>query len=294
MRQAERFSYAGQARFARASAGTPVWDAMAMTMPRGYSAAVTERGANLSGGQRQRVALAQVFLKNPPILILDKATSALDTTSERAVQQAIAIDHLTPRRLRSSLDRRYTQRNANARRLPMPKVFILNGPSSSGKTSTAKAMLSLAVEPLMRFSLDDCYALFSQQPGNGWQSFQRISRAFYHSVCPWIESGFNVVVDTVLERRDCYDAVKLLYDQYDLYFVGLYCGLEELEHRERLRTNRRIGQARSQHSRVHSHCHYDLKLNTEASEPTECARLVLTFFGKHQCDLQGSGSTRDC
>lgn len=60
-----------------------------MAMPGGYSALVSERGQNLSGGQRQRLALARVFLKNPPILILDEGTSALDNISERNVQRAI-------------------------------------------------------------------------------------------------------------------------------------------------------------------------------------------------------------
>lgn len=60
-----------------------------MRMPNGYDTAVAERGANLSGGQKQRIALARVFLKNPPILLLDEATAALDTISERQVQEAI-------------------------------------------------------------------------------------------------------------------------------------------------------------------------------------------------------------
>jgi ATP-binding cassette, subfamily B, bacterial len=60
-----------------------------MAMPGGYQARVTERGANLSGGQRQRLALARVFLKDPPVLILDEGTSALDTIGERRVKQAI-------------------------------------------------------------------------------------------------------------------------------------------------------------------------------------------------------------
>jgi ATP-binding cassette, subfamily B, bacterial len=60
-----------------------------MMMPGGYCARVAERGQNLSGGQKQRIALARVFLKNPPILILDEGTSALDNTSERLVQKAI-------------------------------------------------------------------------------------------------------------------------------------------------------------------------------------------------------------
>ena len=61
-----------------------------LSMPGGYKARVTERGQNLSGGQRQRLALARVFLKNPPILILDEGTSALDNISERRVQDAIS------------------------------------------------------------------------------------------------------------------------------------------------------------------------------------------------------------
>ena len=60
-------------------------------MPEGYDTTLTERGGNLSGGQRQRIALARMFLKNPPVLILDEGTSALDNISERKVRAA--IDH---------------------------------------------------------------------------------------------------------------------------------------------------------------------------------------------------------
>jgi ATP-binding cassette subfamily B protein len=62
-----------------------------LQMANGYETALTERGGNLSGGQRQRIALARMFLKNPPILILDEGTSALDNISERKVRAA--IDH---------------------------------------------------------------------------------------------------------------------------------------------------------------------------------------------------------
>ena len=82
--QATRAQIAAAARQAEA-------EAFIEALPQGYDTVVGERGIRLSGGQRQRLALARAILKNPPVLILDEATAAVDNETEAAIQRSLDL-----------------------------------------------------------------------------------------------------------------------------------------------------------------------------------------------------------
>ena len=90
-----------------------------MDLPQGYATNIGQRGVKLSGGQKQRLSIARVFLKNPPIIIFDEATSSLDNESEKAVQES--LERLASKRTMIVIAHRLsTIRNAG-------RILVLNG-----------------------------------------------------------------------------------------------------------------------------------------------------------------------
>ena len=91
---AENIAYgrtaAGQAEIEEAAKAAEAHE-FVLQLPQGYNTIVGERGQKLSGGQRQRVSIARAVLKDPPILILDEATSAVDNETEAAIQRSMQV-----------------------------------------------------------------------------------------------------------------------------------------------------------------------------------------------------------
>lgn len=172
-------------------------------------------------------------------------------------------------------------------------IVFLNGTSSSGKTSISIELINQKEIPFYHLSIDDFFSNYNDFINNKFPDeptreidHQAVSQilddsifSVYHSTITLLsEMGFNVIVDTVIDNEKRFNEFLYQFIDQPTLFIGVRCSIEELIRREQTRGDRQIGLAASQFSKVYCFDEYDLEVNTEAMNPTECAERILGFI----------------
>jgi chloramphenicol 3-O phosphotransferase len=149
------------------------------------------------------------------------------------------------------------------------KIILVNGASSSGKSTLCRALQAGLDEPFWHYSIDhfrDTGVLPMQRIENGEFSWSDMRDAFFegfHRCLPALaQAGNNLIVEHIVETRAWLSRLAQLLEPIDVYFVGLYCPLPELEKREMQRGDRRTGEARHDFTLVHTFGTYDIEINS--------------------------------
>jgi chloramphenicol 3-O phosphotransferase len=159
-----------------------------------------------------------------------------------------------------------------------PPILFLNGTSSAGKTTTARAFQRLWHDPALYASIDSFIFMLADHVLKNDEARKKalwpLISAFNRSLPHIAGTGFPVVIDYVMESRVWLDECVLQLKDYDVYFVGVQCPLDELERRELARGDRQVGFARWQYDKVHRYGAYDLEIDTHAHTPEACAEQL--------------------
>ncbi|GAA0136916.1 hypothetical protein YSY43_37570 [Paenibacillus sp. YSY-4.3] len=179
-------------------------------------------------------------------------------------------------------------------RLEQGLIVLLNGTSSSGKTSISMELINQKEILFHHLSIDDFFHNLNDFIDKKFPDFkparevddQVIAQIIFDPIISmynstiklFSEMGLNVIADTVIDNDKRFnDYLDVLFD-YPTLFVGVICSKEELIRREQIRGDRQIGLASSQFDKVYSFNEYDLEVNTEELNPTECAEKILSFI----------------
>jgi len=175
----------------------------------------------------------------------------------------------------------------------LPDLILLNGSTSAGKTSIAKALQKALPEGYLRFSIDDIFpwtpmrwhdnpdGFQFKQLSNGEMPIligpqgQRLVRAWRRMVRAALDEGFKALLDDVFLDPGAQDDWAKVLTGKDVFVVGVRCELAELQRREKARGDRGVGQALSQHDRVHVHARYDFEVDTTATSAPDCAGAII-------------------
>lgn len=152
--------------------------------------------------------------------------------------------------------------------MPLPgKIILMNGASSAGKSTLAAALQARMDEPFWHYSIDHLISA-NVLPGDRldaghfqWKDMRpRFFEGFHASLPALAGAGNNLLVEHIVESAEWMDRLARLLQHLDVFFVGVHCPLEELERREILRGNRRLGEAKADFEKTHRYCEYDFEV----------------------------------
>jgi chloramphenicol 3-O phosphotransferase len=164
------------------------------------------------------------------------------------------------------------------------KIILLNGASSSGKSTLAASLQSTLDEPFWHYSIDHLLAAnvlpnARLQKGDfAWQDLRPAFFAGFHMSIPaLVNAGNNLIVEHIVETDEWMRRLVGVLCNLDLFFVGLHCPLEELERRERLRGDRRIGEAKADFENTHRFCTYDIEVSSAQSVEANAKQVIAAW-----------------
>jgi chloramphenicol 3-O phosphotransferase len=164
------------------------------------------------------------------------------------------------------------------------KIIFLHGASSSGKSTIAKLLQNTIDEPFWHVSIDhlrDSGVLPLDRIRSGEFDWKDLREAFFsgfhHSLSAYAKAGNNLIIEHIVDTKEWMSLLVELLSPFDVYFVGIHCPLDVLEHRERERKDRPVGDARRDFETIHRHATYDLELNSTLPPEENIASLIAAW-----------------
>jgi chloramphenicol 3-O phosphotransferase len=167
-------------------------------------------------------------------------------------------------------------------------IVLLNGASSSGKSTLAAALQAQLPLPFWHWSIDHLMAAKVLPHARidraefPWPTLRpQFFEGFHNSIPALAAAGNNLIVEHIIETEAWMRRLLLSLEGFDVFFVGLYCPLDELERRERQRGNRRMGEARADFEVVHTFGRYDFECTSTEAADAVAAQLAEAWSARN-------------
>ncbi len=168
-------------------------------------------------------------------------------------------------------------------------IIFVNGASSSGKSTLCRALQTNLELPFWHYSIDHLLAanILPQDRIKSkeflWSDMRpQFFSGFHHSLPALAKAGNNLIVEHIVETKEWMRLLLELLAPFDVFFVGVHCPLPELERREQMRGNRRIGEARQDFEIVHTFGVYDLEIDSTQDLNANVETVILAWNSRKQ------------